>query len=136
MQRDKSTEGARRDASFPASLRIKSGREFQLVFSRGKVAADDVLVMHGIRNLNPSVGTGSGHEEPTRLGISISKKVGSAPKRNRWKRLIREAYRAEKREIPRGLLLVARPRKGAEPDLDLISKAIRQLSRRLDRKLP
>ncbi|MEM8735978.1 MAG: ribonuclease P protein component, partial [Planctomycetota bacterium] len=59
----------------------------------------------------------------------------SSSGQNRWKRLIREAYRAQKHQLPSGLLLVARPRKGAEPDLEQIRQAIRNLSRRLDRRL-
>lgn len=41
-----------------------------------------------------------------RLGITAGKKVGNAVKRNRAKRLIREAYRAQELNMPIGMDLV------------------------------
>jgi len=46
-----------------------------------------------------------------RLGISISRSVGTAPRRNRIKRLLREAFRLHQHDWPKGydLVLVVRP---------------------------
>ncbi len=45
----------------------------------------------------------------SRLGISVSKKVGNSVKRNRVKRMIREFFRHNKQDIPKGydILIVA-----------------------------
>lgn len=122
---------------FPVTLRVKSRGDFRRVFASGKVAADDVLVMHGVHqgaqeSAGQTVATAS---STSPIGISISKRVGSAPVRNRWKRLIREAYRTQKASIPAGLILIVRPRKGASPEYKSIRKSLRSLARRIDRKL-
>ena len=45
----------------------------------------------------------------TRLGMTVSKRVGKAVQRNRMKRLIREFFRLNKQEIPKGydILIIA-----------------------------
>jgi ribonuclease P protein component len=55
-------------------------------------------------------------QEPTetRLGITVTRRFGEANVRNRFKRLIREAFRLVQHDIPRGLDLNVRPRTGAE----------------------
>lgn len=51
--------------------------------------------------------------ELNRLGLSVGRKHGGAVRRNRIKRLIREAFRLERPTLPTGLDLVVLPRAGA-----------------------
>ncbi|MDR1962192.1 MAG: ribonuclease P protein component [Planctomycetaceae bacterium] len=68
---------------FPQTARIRKSPEFKRVFDARCSAADQVLIVFAIPN----------GLEQNRLGLSVSKKVGGAVTRNRWKRLIREAFR-------------------------------------------
>ena len=55
-----------------------------------------------------------------RLGISVSKKVGGAVKRNRAKRIIRAAYAAVENELKKGYLIVI----SAKPEIEGISSTV------------
>lgn len=50
----------------------------------------------------------------TRLGITASTHYGNAPERNRFKRLVREAFRLSRAQIPSGIDLNVIPRKLAK----------------------
>ncbi len=51
-----------------------------------------------------------------RLGLSVSRKVGGAPRRSRVKRLLREAFRLNKHRMPAEIDLIAYPRPGCRWD--------------------
>ena len=113
------------DHSFSRKLRIRTPAEFDRIYKARIFAADDVLVVNGDAN---------GFAYP-RLGLSVSKKVGNAVVRNRWKRLIREAFRLSQEKLPAGIDLVVRPQKGAEPELATISKSLVSLAGRIARRV-
>ena len=110
---------------FPKQVRLCTQAEFDRVYAARTYAADDVLVMNGCR----------GELDCTRIGLSVSRKVGNAVQRNHWKRLIREAFRTQQRDLPGGLDLVVRPRRGARADLGSIQSSLRSLAERIVRKL-
>lgn len=77
-----------------ASERIKGKKDFELVYTRGEVlfSSDKQLRAHFLILANSKI-TGS------RFGVAVSKKLGNAVRRNRVKRLIREAYRLNKADL-------------------------------------
>ena len=76
---------------------------FSKVFKNGKYASDDFLTVYVLKNYNRNA--------PSKLGISVSPKNGCAVKRNRAKRVIREAFSAIYKRIPAGYLIVVVGRK-------------------------
>lgn len=111
--------------SLPASLRLRRQADFDRVYRRRCSAADHLLVVYGCE---------SGLSHP-RLGLSVSRKVGGAVVRNRWKRLIREAFRLSSGQMPEGVDLVVIPRRGVEPGLEEIRKSLPHLAKRVKRQL-
>jgi len=116
---------AKHDERFPKSARLVSSKDFDRVFQNGIVASDGVLVIHGCLS----------ELDWTRIGLSISKRVGNSPIRNRWKRLIREAFRKQKFDLPKNLDLVIRPKRGAAPDYHLIYASLSRLCKQLERRI-
>ena len=110
---------------FSRDQRVRRQADFDRVYQRNVYAADGVLVIQGCAN-----GTTT-----SRLGLSVSRRVGNAVVRNRWKRAIREAFRQQYKQLPTGLDLVARPRRGARLSFDAIYGALPQLASRIDRRL-
>jgi len=89
-------------ATFRPHERLKDPRDFRRAFERRRSESDAVLVVYGVEN----------RREHPRVGISVSrKKVRLAHARNRLKRLVREAFRLSKAELPSGIDLVIIPRR-------------------------
>ena len=68
---------------FKVTKGLKKDSDFRKDYKYGKSVANKYLVMYILNN----------KLEYSRLGISVSKKVGNATVRNKVKRRIREAYR-------------------------------------------
>jgi len=90
-------------AGFSRSVRLRSPAEFARVYEFRRSAAEGPLVLHAA----PAADGGS----EVRLGLSVSRRVGGAVVRNRWKRRLREAFRAVRPRLPPGndFVVVVRP---------------------------
>src|SRR3954449_7988747 len=83
--------------------RLSRSAEFERVYRQGRSQGNRFLVLYSFPR---------GGEDPPRLGLSVSRKVGGAVDRNRVKRVLREAFwsLAEGDELPSGhdYVIVAR----------------------------
>jgi ribonuclease P protein component len=113
------------DQRFLRSHRITRGAEFQRAFQRRLTAGDARLLVFAYPN-------GLCHP---RLGLSVSRKVGNAVVRNRWKRCIREAFRLSRPQLPVGVDLVVVPRPDAVPGMAGIQESLVRLARRAAKRI-
>lgn len=111
---------------FTKSQKLRRPVEFKRVYDGGAKAGDDRLLVFALRN----------DDRVTRVGLSVSKKHGSAVKRNRIKRLLREAFRLGQHDLPAGLDLVLVPRPDAGATLDEFQRSLAGCVRRAVKRLP
>ena len=110
---------------FPKEVRLLASPEFRHVFECKASVADGVLVLYGAPN----------QLAHSRIGMAVSRKVGNAVVRNRWKRQLREAFRSQQSQLPLGIDFVVLPRKGATPSHEAVQRSFRELAGKLARKL-
>ncbi len=88
------------DFSFPKKQRLLKRKDFVNLNQRGRrIYSKNFLILLKKNNLTFS-----------RLGITVTKKIGKAVRRNRIKRLIREFFRLNKSRLPKGydICIIAR----------------------------
>lgn len=78
--------------------------EFQIIYKNGKSYANRYLVMYVTKN----------EEGKSKLGISVSKKVGNSIVRHRLARLIRESYRLNRKMFNSSLNIIVIARVSAK----------------------
>jgi len=95
----------------PRRGRLSRSAEFDRVMRAGRSHAGRDLVLYVFPR---------GDDQPPRLGLSVSRKVGGAVQRNRVKRLLREAFSREQDRLPVGTdaVVIARPGSGPLAERD------------------
>jgi len=110
---------------FTPEQRLHTPAEYDRVFAARRRAGDDRLLLFGFAN---DLGR-------TRLGLSVSKRLGNSVMRHRLKRLLREAFRLAQHDLPLGLDLVAIPRAGVIASVADYERSLLRMARQLERKL-
>ena len=109
----------------------KAGKSYRLtrrgdigrVFEDGRSVHDRLLRIVALPNALPRA----------RLAVGVSKRHGKAVRRNRVKRLCREAFRLSRDQVPAGWDYVLIPKAGRELTLGELRKSIVALAHRVAR---
>lgn len=113
------------DRRLSAGERLRKSADFRRVYNRRAAASDGLLLVYAAEN----------DEGVTRVGVSVSRKWGKAVRRNRIKRLLREAFRLNKAALPEGVDLVLIPRTGEPASLDQWGRSLCRLAHLATKKL-
>lgn len=87
---DAADRGGDPPLTFRRRQRLSHAREFSAAYTRGVRRSAGPVTLAAVPNELPHC----------RLGLSVGRKVGSAVTRNRFKRLVREAFRLAQHELP------------------------------------
>jgi len=79
--------------SSAAARRVRFAREFKRILARGKRIRGEYLQLYLLLQKESA---------ETRLGVSLRRRLGSAVARNRSKRLVKEAFRVHRGQLPSG----------------------------------
>ena len=99
-------------------ITVKENYEFRRIYRKGKSVVSPAMVLYCQKN----------RQGRTRLGITVSTKLGKAVVRNRVRRRLREIWRLNKKDMEPGwdIILVARVR-AVETSYQKLDKTYRRL---------
>ncbi len=110
---------------YPPECRLRASADYERVYSQKQRFSDARLLIYAARN----------DAGPLRVGFSVSRKHGSSVVRHRIKRLLREAYRLLRAELPAGLDLVVIPQSGPVATMQEYQWSLERLTRKAARRL-
>ncbi|WP_037323048.1 ribonuclease P protein component [Ruminococcus sp. NK3A76] len=112
------------------TVRLKENKGFMRAYKKGSYVSCGMVAVYFFANNAPY----------SRLGISVSKKIGCAVQRNRAKRIIRAAYRECEQQLPIGydIVFVARPGIDGKGSADITrfirSRVIKEIEKKAGKK--
>jgi ribonuclease P protein component len=117
-------------AQRPKRGRLSRSAEFERVYRQGRSVGNRFLVLYSF----PRASAGE-PADGTRLGVSVSRKVGGAVDRNKVKRLLREAFGTLAERLPddQDVVVVARPEVRELAERDGLDGVTRELSELVDK---
>lgn len=121
---DAQQPGPARRLVFRPRHRISHKRDFQAAYEQGVRRVHGVLAVYGRPNGLPE----------SRLGLSVGKRVGNAVRRSRVKRVLREAFRLMRTEMPAGYDLVVSVRTHRPLPFDRYEESLRDCWKSIDRE--
>lgn len=104
--------------------RLQRPADFEATYRARNSTADERLIVYARPNAL----------KLSRLGLSVAGRWGNAVRRNRFRRICREAYRLHKHEIPPGYDIIVIPRRGIELTLDEVARSLVSLAGRVCQK--
>ncbi|AGJ64245.1 ribonuclease P protein component [Chlamydia trachomatis] len=109
--------------TLPKNARLLKRKQFVYVQRNGRCCRADQVTLRVVP---------SRHSNTSKVGITVSKKFGKAHQRNRFKRIVREAFRHVRPNLP-GCQVVISPRGNSQPDFLKLSE---ELLQRIPEALP
>lgn len=128
MEHDERVERTTGQERFRKESHLRSSQDFQRVRRRGRRQQGKYLILAYARRI---AATPDATRVPTRIGFSVNKRVGSAVRRNRVKRRLREAIRLRLWKTQSGwdMIVIARP-EAADADYTVLASELEELLRR------
>ncbi|WP_348663156.1 ribonuclease P protein component [Chlamydia vaughanii] len=113
--------------TLPKYARVLKRRQFLYISRSGSHCQGSQVVFHVAPSKYPGC---------CKLGITVSKKFGKANKRNYFKRIVREAFRQQRHQLP-SCQIVVMPKSKKRPRFqDLLQDFTEQIPEALNSKLP
>ncbi len=107
-------------------FRITRRKDISQLFAKGRRVADGLLTIFAMPNEQ--------HADRSRMVVAVSSRHGNAVRRNRIKRLCREAFRKVRSALPTGWDFAVVPRIGQDFTVEKLKDSIRSLARQASMK--